>query len=185
MCEFISWKEVTDKDGKVHLFYLTANDIWNTKRGKELIKYCQNSDDLVGHGAIDYYYQLNGKGVSKECIDFATPDNFPKEIVKDIKRGAFRGMGIHSALLTQQAWVEYRKIRQPAWVEYGKIRRQAWVEYRKIRQPAWAKYEKIRQPAWAKYEKIRQQAWVEYDKIRQDIFWDLFANPKNRTKKWR
>ena len=185
MCEFISWKEVTDKNGKVHLFYLTANDIWNTKRGKELIKYCQNSDDFVGHGAIDYYYQLNGKGVSKECIDFATPDNFPKEIVKDIKRGAFRGIRISSELLTQPALVEYKKIEQPAWAEYEKIKQQARAEYEKIEQPALAEYEKIGQPAWAKYEKIRQQAWVEYDKIRQDIFWDLFANPKNRTKKWR
>ena len=153
--------------------------------------------DICGHGAIEHYYpELKGKGRNKECSDFSTPNNFPKEIVKAILKGKFVGIEIVLDILTEKGKAEYEKIQQPALAEYKKIRQPALAEYEKIQQPAWAKYEKIRQPAWAKYEKIeqsalaeyekiQQSAWAEYEKIRQPAFWKIAKQKKYRIAKWR
>ena len=130
MCEFVSWVE---KDGKV--FFLTGEDVFETKRGKELQKYCKSADDFPGHGAIRWYYNFTG-GTDKECTDFSSPDNFPNEIVAAIKSGKMRGLSIEEQLLTRPAWAEYEKIEQPAWAEYEKIEQLALAEYKKIRQSA-------------------------------------------------
>jgi len=167
MCEFVSWIK---KDNTV--IFLTGDDVFHSKRGKELQKYSQDPDDLSGHGAIRWFYDFTG-GVDKECTDFTTPDNFPKKIVKAIKSGKMRGLGISKQLLTKQAYAEYKK-----------IERQALAEYEKIWRLAWAEYKKIRRLALAKYEKIEQRAYAEYEKIRQRAFWDLFNNEKNRSKAW-
>jgi len=172
MCEFVSWIE---KDGT--LVYLTGEDVFNTKRGKELQEYCIDLDDLSGHGAIRWYYNFEG-GKNFECTDFSAPDNFPAEIVEVIKSGKMRGMGLSKQLLTkpalaeynkiqQLARAEYNKIEQPAWAEYSKIEQLALAEYNKIQQLAWAEYSKIEQLAWAEYNKIQQLAWAEYSKIKQ------------------
>ena len=95
MCEFISWIE---KEGNI--FFLTYHDIYRTKRGKELRDYCRNKDDLIGHGAIQYFYEFSG-GNEKECEDFSNPENFPGEITDAIKNGKFRGLGVNSKLLEQ------------------------------------------------------------------------------------
>ena len=121
MCDFISWIE---KDSQV--IFLTADDVFNTKEGKELQKYCQDKSDLVGHGAIRRYYGNFKGGTEKECTDFSTPDNFPLEIVKAIKSGKMAGLGIAEGLLTKSALAEYEKIRQPAWAEYDKITQSAF-----------------------------------------------------------
>jgi hypothetical protein len=162
MCEFISWIE---KDG--HVLFLTANDIFNTQRGKELREYCQNRHDWIGHGAIRFYYQLEN-GVERECTDFSSTNNFPAEIVSAIKSGAFRGLGTPCGLLNEQAYAEYKKIKQSAYAEYKKIQ-QAYAEYEKIQQSALAEYEKIQQSAWAEYKKIKQSAYAEYEKIAQAL----------------
>jgi len=201
MCEFASWKEYKGK-----VYFLKDSDL-STKEGNELLK-PNVIADLCGHGAIESYYpELNGKGENKECINFSSPKNFPKEIVQAIKAGKMTRFGITKELLTQQAYAEYEKIKQqtqaeyekieqPAYAEYLKIKQQAYAEYEKIEQPAWAEYEKIKQQAYAEYEKIKQQtqaeykkikqqAWVEYKKIKQQAFWKLFKNPKNRIKAWK
>jgi len=158
MCEFVSWIE---KDGK--LYYLKAKQVFETTRGKQLQKWCGNSDDYVGHGAIRYYYGFSESvGNDHEGTDFSSPDNFPAEIVKAIKAGEFRGLAVAEKLLSQPALAEYEKVRQSAWAEY----------------------KKIRQSAWAEYEKVRQSAWAEYEKVEQSAFWDLFANSENRNPKW-
>jgi len=171
MCQLVSWIE---KDKK--LYYLTHDLIWNTKRGKEYLDYLGNSPyalgDLPGHGAIRWYFELEG-GTEKEVNDFSKPKNFPDEIVGAIKGGEFRGLGTPEGLLKQSAREEYQKIRQSA-----------YEEYQKIRQLAREEYEKIEQPAYAEYQKIRQSAYEEYQKIRQSAFWDLFADTKNRVKAW-
>lgn len=160
MCEFASWVEKDDK-----VYFLTANQVFNTTRGKALQKYCGNSDDYVGHGAIRQYYNLKD-GTNRECTDFSTPDNFPIEIADAIKGGKFRGITVVKELLTQPALAEYNKITQPACAEYNKIQQPALAEYKKIR-------------------KIRQSALAEYEKIQQAAFWDLFAIPENRNPNWR
>jgi len=181
MCEFVSWVEL---DNKIH--FLTAKQIFGTLRGKELQRFCGNSDDYTGHGAIRHYYKIaQHSGINGECTDFSKPDNFPAEIVRAIKDGKFRGLAIPEELLTQQARAEYEKVRQPARAEYKKVGQQAWAEYEKVEQQAWAEYEKVKQQARAEYEKVRQQAWAEYKKVGQPAFWDLFAIPENRNPRWR
>ena len=165
MCEFISWIEY---GGEV--LFLTKNEL-NTNHGQALRKYLgtQYEQDVKGHGAIEWYYKLKPNSRRhKECTDFSSPKNFPKEIVNAIKKGNFGGIGIAEQLLTQPAWAEYKKVRQAAFTEYEKA--------------ALAEYEKA---ALAEYEKVRQTAWAEYEQIRQTAFWKIFKSKKNRIPAWR
>ena len=169
MCHFISW---IDLEGQ--LYYLTSKEL-RSKRGRELKEYLGSAyaEDVVGHGAIDWYFDLKGRGVHKECMVFSSPANFPDEIVKAIKSGAFKGMGVCPEILNESAKADYEKIRQSA-----------WADYEKIEQSAWADYEKIRQSAQADYEKIEQSAWADYQKIEQSAFWRLAIDAKNRSAAW-
>ena len=200
MCDFISWIEVGED-----ILFLTGKDVFETKRGRELQVYCQSSVDLVGHGAIRRYYGITG-GTKRECTDFSSPDNFPAQIVKAIKAGEFRGLGKDLKLLTPSALTEYEKVGQPTWAEYDKVRQSVWAEYQRAKQYALTEYEKVEQSARAEYEKVQyalakynkagqsasakynkagQSASAKYDRAEQKVFWDLFANPKNRIKAWR
>ncbi len=85
MCDFISWIEKNDE-----ILFLTYDDVYNTKRGKELREFSESKDDLVGHGAIEFYYDI-GRGKHCECTNFSTPSNFPSKIVEAIIGGK-RGM---------------------------------------------------------------------------------------------
>ena len=160
MCDFVSWIE---KDGEV--LYLNDAAI-NSKRGRELREHLgpQFNEDVKGHGAIRWFYEMSPEtGINKECTDFTSPKNFPKEVVNDIRDGKFRLIGFCLNLLTKPAWAEYEKIKVPALAEY----------------------KKIKGPALAEYEKIKVQAWAEYEKIVGQAFWDLFKAKKNRIKEWR
>ena len=201
MSNFISWIE---KDGNI--YYLTAHDIYRTKRGKELRDYCGAAADVIGHGAIRFYFDNFTGGEEKECTDFSTPDNFPSEIVAEIKIGAFRGMGKALALLSKPANAEFEKIYKPANAEFEKIYKPAKAEFDKICKPANAEFEKIcklanaefekiyklanaefekiYKPAKAEFDKICKPANAEYDKICNHKFWDLFMIPKNRNLLW-
>jgi hypothetical protein len=185
MCDFVSWIEVKDKVGKVKNYYLTGNQVFDTPRGQMLRDWCRNSDDYVGHGAIRFYYELDsGIGAEKECTNFAQPDNFPPEIVVDIKAGKMRGLGTPEGLLRQPVWAEYIAKRQPVWAEYKakeqtaldeyEAKRQtALAEYIAKRQPALDEYEAKRQPAWDEYEAKEQPAWDEY-KAKEQPAWDEY-----------
>ena len=84
MCEFISWVEF---QGKI----LFLNDKrMSEKESKMRVKFPDKSE-RVGHGAIRWYYSLgDNDGVQKECTDFSSPSNFPKEIVREFKAGRMR-----------------------------------------------------------------------------------------------
>jgi hypothetical protein len=166
MCEFISWIEHNND-----IYFLTSREL-QTKEGRELKKYldAQYYEDIKGHGAIDKYYGLKGKGTHKECDDFSTPNNFPGAIVQTIKTGKFEGVGIAKGILTQSAYAEYEKVRQAAEAEYEKVRQAAYAEYEKVRQSAYAEYEKVRQAAEAEYQKVRHAAYAEYEKVRQAAY---------------
>ena len=192
MCEFISWKEYHGK-----IYFLTADQIFNTPRGKELQAHTSR-EDWVGHGAIAFYYNLpEGELVRNcECTDFSTPDNFPEVIAAAIRNGEFRGLGTPEGLLSKPAWAEYEKVQQAAWAEYQKVTQAAWAEYQKVWQPALAEYEKVQQPAsaeylkvqqaaLAEYLKVQQPALAEYQKVWQPAFWDSFAKKKNRNPNWK
>ena len=160
MCEFVSWIE---HDGRI---YYLNDTCMNTKEGRELKKYLGDNywTDIPGHGAIRHYYsELKGWGENCECTDFSTPDNFPPEIVVDIKAGRMRTIGLSLELLNQQAWANYEAVLQPAWV----------------------KYKEVQQQALTNYQAVLQQAWVKYKEVRQQAFWDLFKSPENRIETWK
>jgi hypothetical protein len=205
MCEFVSWIECTDKDDVVHRFWLTEDLIYHTKRGRELQKYCQISQDLVGHGAIERYYGIKGKHC--ECTDFSDPKNFPNEIVADIKAGKMRGVGMPTQMLTDAARDEYEKVCNEERPQYDKVYNAARAKYNKICNKVWAKCKKICDKAQAQYDEVCDEARAKYNdvcdeardkydevcsmaraqckKICNEACWDLFANPKNRIEAWR
>ena len=159
MCNFISAIKVKDE-----YFYLTKQDL----KGKKFSEFKKENkewyQDIMGHGAIEFFYpKLKGKGEHWECEDFSSPNNFPSNIVEDIKKGNFKGFGICEEILTPKALDEYNKIRQPALAEYNKIRQSALDEY----------------------NKIEQLAWDEYNKIEQPAFWKIAVIKKNRKKEWK
>ena len=114
MCQFCSWIEYKDD-----IYFLTSAEL-NTKEGRELRKYLgdQFYEDIKGHGAIDRYWGLNGKGRHKECEDFSKPSNFPKLIQEAIKAGKFRGIGVSEGLLTAPAGKAYQEAKATAWKAY-------------------------------------------------------------------
>lgn len=205
MCEFISWIEKNDS-----VLFLTYNDIYNTRKGRELREFCKSEYDLFGHGAIRFYYGLEN-GVEKECTDFSTPDNFPPDIVDAIKKGLFAGLGVALELLTKSALSKYAKVRNLAYVKYEKVQKPAYTKYEKVRDSAYAEYVKVRDSAYAResayaeevresaytkyrkaqesaladYVKVHKPASAEYKKVRNAAFWKLFENPNNRNSNWR
>jgi hypothetical protein len=207
MCEFISWIETKDK-GKKTVFFLTGKQVFHTKRGKELRNYTKNYGDLVGHGAIRWYYELKyNVGTNKECTDFYSPENFPEDIVSAIKNGDMRGMGTPEGLLAKAACAEWDK----ACAECDKARAEwnkacaewdkACAEWNKACaewNKACAECDKARaewnkacaewDKACAECDKARAEwnkACAEWDKACAEIFWDLFAIPENRYHLWR
>jgi hypothetical protein len=168
MCNFVSWIEY---EGEV--YYLTDSDL-RTRKGRELIKYCQNDDDLKGHGAIERYFELEGKGVHKECEDFSSPDHFPKEIVRDIKRGKFSMIGVCPDILNEEAWKKFKEIERSEWKNYKEVQKSAWKNYKEVQKSELKKYKEIKQFAWKKYKEIVQTA-----------FWEIAILPENRREEWR
>ena len=126
MCNFIS----AVKRGEDY-FYLTKDDL----RGRRFAEFKKKNavwyEDIKGHGAIEFFYP-ELKGEHWECEDFSTPDNFPPCIVKDIKRGAFKGIGVCPDILNKEGMVEYEKVRQSAWEEYYKVKQLAREEYYEV-----------------------------------------------------
>ena len=125
---------------------MTGEDVFHTKRGKELQKYCKSPDDLTGHGAIRRYFGKDGElltgGKERECTDFSSPDNFPKIIVKAIKQGEMWGFegGLPEQLLTAPAEAEYQKVTAPAEAKYQKVTAPAfWTIFadKNKRNPKW------------------------------------------------
>jgi len=102
MCHAIS---AVKKDN--HYLYLTANDVFNTKRGKELQEHTPAREDWIGHGACRWFYGKNDAPMSGgddvEFTDLSSPKNFPKEIGKDIKAGKFNGLFVILDLLSKSA----------------------------------------------------------------------------------
>ena len=200
MCEFISWIKLDDE-----IAYLN-DDCLKDKKGRKLRKYLGKAykEDVKGHGAIRWYYDIkNNVGVNQECKS-ANIKNYPKQIIKDIKNCKFKEIGFNLDFLnkpalkkyqdiTQLALKKYEDIEKPARKKYQDIEQLAWKKYEDIRQPALKKYEDIeqpalkkyldiKQPAWKKYEDTQQSALKKYQDIQQLAFWDLFSVKKNRIK---
>jgi hypothetical protein len=187
MCHFLSW---TEFEGK--LYYLTA-DCLKDARGVELRKHLGRSfnEDVIGHGAIDFYWGLNGKGVHKEFTNFSSPDRLPDLLQQAFLNGEFRRLpvpydNLAKQILCASAWKEYDKACDPAWKEYDKVRDAALKEYDKACVPALKEYDKacVPAPAWKEYDKACDAAWKEYKKACDAAFWKLVLKKKNRNEKW-
>ena len=161
MCNFISWIEYKDE-----ILYMTDRDL-ETSRGKKLSRDI-GFEDIAGHGAIRSFFNIpDGKGTDRESTDFSTPDNFPQDIVRDVKKGLFTRCGVALQILTPPALAEYKEIEHSAWTKYKKIEQPAWAKYKEIEQPAWAKYKGIKHSVWANYKQIKYSAWAKYKEIEQ------------------
>jgi len=163
MCDFVSWIEYKDT-----LYYLTKECL-RDKRATYI-----DMADISGHGAIEIFYDLQNRGIHKECTDFSSPKNFPQEIADAIKNVKFRGIGLDVRLLNQQGCAKYYNIEQPA-----------YDKYEKIRQAAYDKYEITGDPLFDEYDIVVKPAYDTWVKIRQKAFWDIFAIKKYRAKAWR
>ena len=112
MCQPISWIE---KRGRI--FFLTSKDL----RGKTFVEFKKyNSgwiEDIVGHGAIEYFYPESKGGTNFEVNDLTKPSTFPEEIINAMKQGLFRGLFTDEGLLLKRASAEYEKIEQGAFWE--------------------------------------------------------------------
>ena len=81
MCNFISWIE---HGGRI--YFLQSKDL----NGKVFAKFKRENagwkDDIVGHGAIRFFYpELGNAGKNRECGDFSKSSNFPAEIQSAIR----------------------------------------------------------------------------------------------------
>ncbi|MFH1209483.1 MAG: hypothetical protein V1663_01715, partial [archaeon] len=109
MCNLISWIEVNNT-----IMFLTDDIV---KKGLNEFKKYNNSwiTDIKGHGAIRWFYNNDFKGgISKECEDFTSPSNFPKEIVEAIKDCKFKLIGFNIDLLNDKAKKEHKEVSQQA-----------------------------------------------------------------------
>jgi hypothetical protein len=168
MCDFASWKEIRCPDGSTQVLFLTHDDIFNTSRGLELRNHT-TVDDLVGHGAIAFYYEIDtNKGINKECTDFLSPENFPPEIVEALKNGKMWGM------------VDY--------FPEGLLRAPLDADYKAKRAPLYADYEAKRDVLYADYKAKRAPLDADY-KAKRDVLlgeqWGLFLDPDNRSEAWK
>ena len=175
MCEFSSWKKMPktwNPEVTRRIFYLTKPDL-DSKRGRELKKFLgpQYDNDKVGHGAIDWFYQLGGVGINKECTNFNDPNEFPPEIVADIKAGNFYGMGLPTEILTPDARAQYEAVEKPARAQFEAVEKSAWAQYKAVEKPAGAQFEAVEKPAWAQYywaqyEAVEKPARAQYEVVR-------------------
>ena len=181
MCEFISWVEHENT-----LYYLTAN-LLNTKEGRDLKKFLGTAyaEDIKGHGAIERYFGIKGK--HHECTDFSSPNNFPAEIVKAMKAGAFRGIGIPDAsqVLTKKAYADYRSKRDALDADYRSKRAPLDADYRSKCAALYDDYRSKRAPLDADY-RSKCDALDDDNKSKcDDLFLDIFMDKKNRAKAWK
>jgi hypothetical protein len=206
MCEFVSWIE---KDGAI--LFLTGNDVFNTKWGKELREHCGNDDDLVGHGAIRYYYNLSSDtGINKECTDFTKPSNFPDEIVKAIKNGEMRGFSFPPGLLckplNEDYWAKLKALDEDYGAKLKPLNEDYWAKRKALDEDYWAKRKPPDEDYWAKRKPLNEDYWAKRKPLDEDYeakrkpldedywakrkaldeaMWDLFTGTKNRTRAWR
>jgi len=166
MCEFISWIKLDNE-----IVYLN-DDCLKDKKGRELRRHLGKAykEDVKGHGAIRWYYDIEDNvGVNQEC-ESANIKNYPKQIIEDIKNCKFKEIGFNLGFLTELALKKYQDIKQPAYEKYLDIEQPAWKKYEDIQQPALKKYQDIKQSALKKYQDIEQPAWKKYEDIKQSAY---------------
>jgi len=187
MCEFVSWKEVKCPDGSTQILFLTSDDVFNTSKGRKLQNHT-TPGDFIGHGAIDFYYDLDGKGVNHECTDFWTPKNFPPEIVEAIKAGKFFLLApVPAGIFRAALYADYLKKRDALDADYLKKRAALYADCEKKRDALYADYGKKRDALYADCEKKQDALDADYVKKRAPLYadtWLLVSVPENRSLAW-
>jgi hypothetical protein len=210
MCEFLSAVKIKDKNGNDKYYFLTYALIHNTPRGKMLQeKYV--GDDLIGHAAIRDYFELGKEiGMNWEQTNFSTPDNFPEVLAKAIKAGEFRGQGTPKGLLLDAVYAKWKAEWDAVDAKWKAEREAVAAKWNAEREAVAAKWNPERDAVEAKWnaewdavdarwkverEAVRAKWNAEWDAVEvrwkvereavKDLFWDLFAEPKNRARCWR
>ena len=181
MCEFISWIEYRGE-----VVYLTDEDL-NTEKGKELLNYIQDPNDICGHGAIRYFYDIPcGQGTDREVTNLSSPDKLPQEIVKAVKEGRMSAIGYSETLLNNKGLKKLEAIEQPTLEKYEAIKEIAWKKYKAIERPAWEKFEAIEQSALEKYEyeATKETAYKKYDAKVDSARKKYYATERSAYKKY-
>jgi hypothetical protein len=185
MCGFVSWIEY-----KNDILFLTQREM-ETKRGRELKKYLdvQFERDKIGHGAIEWYFNLRpNSGTHKECVDFSDPNKLPQKIVEAVKDGSFYNFAVPKNLLAERAASSIHKIERSAYAKFEKTEFRALVEYGKIVKSAdisAEEYDAILSRAQSERNKIEDPAYAVYAITVALAFWKIAKDPKNLRRVWR
>ncbi len=160
MCEFLSFIE---KDKKI--LFLTHHLLFETPQGDMVRSKC-GKDDLIGHGAIRLFYELEqDQGKNREITGFCSPEEFPKAIVKAIKRGEFKGLvPIPKGLLRAHLDDGYEAKRAPLLADHEAKRTHLDDDYQAKLASLYADYEAKCAPLYADYLDDDYQAkWASLD----------------------
>lgn len=209
MCEFSSWVEERGK-----IYFLTPAQVFNTRRGRELQEWSQNiQDDIKGHGAIRYYYGLDsGEGKDGDCADFSNPENFPREIIDAVKKGAMKGMLFPLGLIIGVLEDEYKAKLTVLEEDYDVKREALDGGYETKRRQLYENYEAKRKQLdedenyktkrdqlyadyWKELTALKENHKTERTALEEDYnttrevldndYWDIFMKQENRTPAWK
>jgi len=178
MCEFVSWKEMPPTwkpDVERRIYFLTDSDL-KSKRGRELKKYLgpKYEEDKIGHGAIDWFYKLEGVGRNQECTEFLDPNSFPAEIAQAIKDGKFSMFGTCPQILTDAAneiyWASRKALEEPYWASLKALEEPYRASLKALEEPYRASLKALEEPYWASLKAL---------------FWKIAKDPQNRKEVWR
>jgi archaellum component FlaG (FlaF/FlaG flagellin family) len=158
MCEFISWIAINEK-----AYFLTKAQM-DSPQGQALKLRFPGKGELLGHGAIRAYYEIDG-GVELELTDFLSPDNFPDVIVRAIKRGDFRGIAQPLGPLSPSAQKKYEAVADTAQKKYKAVADTAQKQYEAVVDPAQKKYKAVADTAQKQYEAVADPAQKKYEAV--------------------
>lgn len=179
MREYISWLEhIQTKEIK----FLTADNIFKTKRGQKLRKYTFNKIDLIGPQSILWYFDLNYKDwCQRTCTDFSSPDNFPALIAAAIRLGKMNLTSIITnfpqGLLKDDIYHDYIVKHEAISVEY-------LSKFKSLYQKYASKHKVFDDRFIAKCRPLDSVYWAKYRRL-SNAQWEFFVNPDNRMNVWR
>jgi hypothetical protein len=167
MCDFVSWFK-NEKTGAIR--FTTTKQALELMKGRGDVSQVSNYNDLSGHGALKHWLKREGIDVDSPSLDWEPWEltlnrkpqaKLPRAIVKAVKAGHMRYVGISERLLTAAAW---RKVRE---------------ELQRIRMERDQKVT-CDSPLSADRRHARA-AFV----AAHDVFWTAFQNKANRAPGWR
>jgi hypothetical protein len=182
VCNFISWIKYQGK-----IYFLNTEQM-NSQR---LMDWNQSKDDLTGHGAIRFMYDIpQHEGEDCECQDFSNPANFPIVIVSAIKRGELTSFdAVPKGILKPSLYADYEAKRNALYADYWAKRNALHADYWAKRNALYADYEAKLKPSldadyWAKCNALDADYWAECKPLDAD-YWAKVKIQENRSKEWK